>query len=616
MTTAAATTETTPVSDMLATTMSIVRAARKAGLACDRPDLVERLDELADRLTKPDSSALVMGEFKQGKSSLINALLATAICPVDDDLATTVPTVLYNSPTRRATSFADDGDAGPLAGRSLPLDAVPATIVSGALPQSEATVRTVEIGLPHPLLAQGLRLIDTPGVGGIDSRQGQATRSILPIADAVLFVSDASQELTASEIEALTEAHQRCGEVVCVVSKIDLYPRWREVLDRNQRHLERAGVSIQTVAVSSSLRCVSLDRNDHDLLGESRFGCLLGYLTDHVITRKESLRCTDALRQVEAVVHHLRHALKSEQHVLLDPEHAASLADEAEAARVRLESLRSATARWSTLLGDGIRDLQGSADHDLRMRTRAFIADMESEIDETDPSEVAEELFSMAEQRLMTEVTANHDLTCRGAAELAQRVDQVFAVDALALFGDTFQDPTAALLQVGGIDATIDERPTSFATVLTALRGSYGGMAMFGGLAGVLGNAAAVGALGPVGLAVGAALGRRAAKDERERQLTLRRQQTKTAIKKYVETVSLRASKHGRDTVQAVHRELRDATLGRAAEMSTTAAKAARSAAQAAESAGPDREQRLQTISRMLEGLAAIENATTRELTR
>ena len=60
----------------------------------DRPDLVERVSAAAARLQRPATIVAVVGEFKQGKSSLVNGLLGQAVCPVDDDLATSAITVV------------------------------------------------------------------------------------------------------------------------------------------------------------------------------------------------------------------------------------------------------------------------------------------------------------------------------------------------------------------------------------------------------------------------------------------------------------------------------------------------------------------------------------------
>ena len=57
----------------------------------DRPDLRRRLEQTRDRLNDPNIRVIVVGEFKQGKSQLINALVNAPVCPVDDDIATAVP---------------------------------------------------------------------------------------------------------------------------------------------------------------------------------------------------------------------------------------------------------------------------------------------------------------------------------------------------------------------------------------------------------------------------------------------------------------------------------------------------------------------------------------------
>ena len=56
----------------------------------------------------------------------------------------------------------------------------------------------VEVGLPHRMLRTGLAMVDTPGVGGLDSAHGFLTLGALRYAKGVVFVTDAAQELTGS----------------------------------------------------------------------------------------------------------------------------------------------------------------------------------------------------------------------------------------------------------------------------------------------------------------------------------------------------------------------------------------------------------------------------------
>ena len=72
---------------------AVVDLAPQACDAYGRDDLVPRLTVARQRLFAPSVRVLVVGEFKQGKSTLVNALLRTDICPVDSD-------VVYIEPVR------------------------------------------------------------------------------------------------------------------------------------------------------------------------------------------------------------------------------------------------------------------------------------------------------------------------------------------------------------------------------------------------------------------------------------------------------------------------------------------------------------------------------------
>ena len=74
--------------------------------AYEREDLAERLSSARRLLSDSTVMVHVVGEFKQGKSSLVNALLMAPICPVDDDIATAVSTeVRYAEPVCASASF-------------------------------------------------------------------------------------------------------------------------------------------------------------------------------------------------------------------------------------------------------------------------------------------------------------------------------------------------------------------------------------------------------------------------------------------------------------------------------------------------------------------------------
>ena len=65
----------------------------------DRPDLDERLRISRARVLDGRVRVLVVGEFKQGKSMLVNGLVGAPVCPTFDDIATAVPTMVRYAET-------------------------------------------------------------------------------------------------------------------------------------------------------------------------------------------------------------------------------------------------------------------------------------------------------------------------------------------------------------------------------------------------------------------------------------------------------------------------------------------------------------------------------------
>ena len=355
--------------------LSVVGLGQQAATAYARPDLNDRLALTRKRLEDPAFHVFVIGEFKQGKSSLVNALLNAPVCPVDDDIATAVPTAIrYGDPPAAAVLF-DPGSEPSDATREpireeIAVDQVAAYVTESADVGSDRRVNSVEVSLPRKLLADGLVIVDTPGVGGLGSAHSAATIGALPMADAVVFVSDASQEFTGPELEFLQTARRMCPNVVCVLTKIDFYPSWRKIRDINIGHLERQDITADILCVSSSLRIHALKSNDRELNRESGFPELAGYLQNKIAANAEKLSVRTAANDVVAVATMLESQFRSEREALDNPEQAQQMVDNLTEAKSKAERLKSGVFKWQQTLSDGVIDLQADVDHDLRGRLR------------------------------------------------------------------------------------------------------------------------------------------------------------------------------------------------------------------------------------------------------
>lgn len=583
--TSASTGTTSPAANRAIATIDLVS---KAVTAYERPDLLERVQGIRNRLTDPAFHVLVVGEFKQGKSSLVNALLGQTICPVDDDIATAVPTAVRFSAQPEAAVLLDqagDGrnpDIDEPRRQPIGVEEVPRWVTErhGEAAAGGERIRSVDVGLPLPMLEEGLVLVDTPGVGGLGSTHGTATMGALPLADAVLFVSDASQELTAPEVEFLQHARQMCPNVVMVLTKTDFYPEWRRIQELDRGHLERLGLRAPIVPVSSTLHGHAVRLGDDALDEESGFPALLQHLKDDVVGRSEDLVLKTARAELLDVVGQLQQQFETEKQALDDPEAAARLVTQLEAAKEKAVLLKTLSARWQQTLNDGVTDLTAEVDHDLRTRIRRISQQADDAIENGDPAEMWAEFEPWLYRRCAQDVVYNYQLLQQQAAVLSQRVAEHFRIDTQdVVVSPEVQNPTGALSQVA-VEAAVEVKVmTKAQSAMQVVRGGYIGTLMFGFIGSMAGLA-----LGPLPIVVGLFMGRKQLKDEKERQLSNRRLQARNAHRKYTDEVIFLVTKDSRDTLRLVQRQLRDFYQARAEELQKSTSDTLVAAQQAAKS--------------------------------
>ncbi len=580
-----------------------VNTGIQACKAYGRPDLGERLQRVNDRLADPTVQVVVVGEFKQGKSSLINALLSAEVCPVDDDIATSVPTAISHGPTGAAVLTGDADDPNPT--RSpIPLDDVPRYATELGQPDDGLVVRGVEVTLERNLLAGGLVIVDTPGVGGLGSAHATATLGALSLADAAIFVTDASQELTGAEMEFLHRAQELCPRLIGVMTKTDFYPNWREVAALNAGHLARAGMEIDFLPTSSALRREAIRRRDAALNEESGFAALVQMLRDDIVGNSERVLRNRAARDVMAVASQLGSQFEAELASLQDPENGAELVERLRAAQSRSEQLKTNSARWQVTLNDAIGDLTSDIDYDFRQRVRIIIAEAEGAIDEADPADNWDEFEAWLVNRVSQDVVANYTVMAERSREVSAEVASHFDIDGAALLEDLpSHDPSAALARVR-VEPDAELRDNSLGQKgLTAVRGSYSGVLMFSMLPGFLPVLAPLTAFA---LPVGLLLGRKALKDEKERQLVVRRSQGRQAVRRYCDEVSFQVQKDSKDNLRRIQRQLRDHYTARAEELSRSTTQACKAAQAALKQSAAQREKRTRDAQAELNRLRGL----------
>ncbi|MFI5041057.1 MAG: dynamin family protein [Acidimicrobiales bacterium] len=338
------------------TDADLIPRVRQLLRAEGRGPVAEQLGVLANRPAPDVPVVHVVGEIKRGKSSLINALLRSpGLSPVDVDVATAVPVTL---------TFAE-----PATARVFRFGSTEAEIVEPAAAQALATVdgnpgntenvRAVAIGVPIPLLSR-MTIVDTPGVGGLDSGHGRLTLQGLHSAHALVFVIEAGAQLRAAELEFLRVASARIDTVVIVLTKVDAYRGWRTILDDNLAILRQQAprfAGCPVVAVSAALALRGLQSGDDDLAAETRgeagFDELERVLTTSVVDRQHVLGQANVARAALTALIGVERALGDRQAAMGGPGQASRVTLEAEQARLR--ALNAERAEWGQTLDGGLR---------------------------------------------------------------------------------------------------------------------------------------------------------------------------------------------------------------------------------------------------------------------
>lgn len=536
--------------------LELIDHTSKIAEAQNRGDLAERLSRARRRVGDPQIRVVIAGQLKQGKSQLLNSLLNMPVARVGDDESTVLATVVSYGEQASARLVVARAD-----GEEPELVDIPTADLRNDLrraPQAGGReVLRVEVTAPSPLLKGGLAFIDTPGVGGHGQPHLSATLGLLPDADAMLMVSDTSQEFTEPEMTFMRQALEVCPVAVIVATKTDLYPHWRQVVDANHAHLHRAGVTTAMIPVSSTLRSHAVQLNDKELNEESNFPAIVKFLSEQVLSQRRDRVRDQVLAEVRASAEHLKLAVESELSALNDPHTRDRLTAELERRKQEAQDALQQTALWQQVLNDGIADLTADVDHDLRQRFRNITFHTERVIDAGDPTLHWAEIGAELEDAVATAVGDNFVWAYQRAEALAADVARTFkeaGLDAVRMPTIDARDMGAELGAFNSL-AQLEAKPLKLGhKVVTGMRGSYGGVLMFG----MLTSFAGLGMFNPLSLGAGFVLGRKAYKEDMENRMLRVRNDAKTNVRRFVDDVAFAVGKESRDRLKGIQRQLRD----------------------------------------------------------
>jgi len=185
-------------------------------LAIEAPLLAHSARQWATRVAEGLFYVACVGQFKRGKSTLLNALVEREVLPTGVAPVTSVVTVLrYGDRVRARVRFLDDrlADVEPLE--------LAAYVSEVGNPENDKSVSGVELFVPSPLLASGMCLVDTPGLGSVFLASDETTRAFVPHVDAAVVVLGSDPPISAEEVALVRELSAHVRDFVFVLNKSD-----------------------------------------------------------------------------------------------------------------------------------------------------------------------------------------------------------------------------------------------------------------------------------------------------------------------------------------------------------------------------------------------------------
>lgn len=216
-------------------------AFQKAYPKFDFPKVSENFKLTRELIEKGEFNLAVCGKVKNGKSSLINALIGRELLPVCTDVATSRVFKISHSNEEKFYVVYGNGDRKEISQDELATYGSQAVINKEGEADIENTISYIQVFTPMDFLPEGVSMIDTPGIGSTYPHHTAITKQYIKQAGAAMFVMNPTP-LEDIEVDFLKEIVSVTPGILFVTTKIDQNGNdsVEESLKRNRQIIETA----------------------------------------------------------------------------------------------------------------------------------------------------------------------------------------------------------------------------------------------------------------------------------------------------------------------------------------------------------------------------------------
>ena len=388
----------------------------------------QELQKMSDHLKNHIFSVGIMGEFKRGKSTVINALLGQEIVPADVVPCSATLNYVRWDANKHAQVYFKDGRT-----EEVPVDELPnyITKITEESEQNSENVDKAVVYYPSPFCQNGVQIVDTPGLND-DERMTAISENVIPTMDAIIMVIVAQSPFSQSEAEFVRNKLMLSdlGRVIFVVNKIDLIDE--DERDRLLEHIkEKIAKSvmqkmelvygadskeyqdalskvgdIHLISVSAKKALKSKINNKPEMFEESGFGEFEGALS-HLLTSERGI--LDLIHPVNTIMSTSKEAL--------------------EMANMRMEAMNMDADEFEKVQNESLEELEKTREDkkeeidSLKAKGRTLYQDMLPEVAAA-YDDIANQMSAFVSQYPISESdVANEDSVKAFSAKMSQQVN-------------------------------------------------------------------------------------------------------------------------------------------------------------------------------------------------
>lgn len=274
-------------------------------------------EELREKIQNETFNLVVVGQFKRGKTSLINALLGANILPVAVVPLTSIVTIITYGAALRIKVYFNDGKTVEVRTKNLS-----EYVTEKGNPRNIKDVREVIVTYPSPYLKDGVRLIDTPGVGSIYQHNTDVAYQYLPKSDAALFLLSVDQPLSKAEIDFLYDVKEYSNKIFFLLNKADYLSEsdLTESLEFSKNTLNDViGHDVKVFPISAKLALEGKNLNSEEVLKKSRIPYFSDMLNRFLIEEKGKILILSVTNNLLRIISQAKFELELELKSLTTP---------------------------------------------------------------------------------------------------------------------------------------------------------------------------------------------------------------------------------------------------------------------------------------------------------